>query len=78
MVKRLSADLMVPQLMRLLRFHGGLTVESIRVYTSLGRASIRTVLDSMIRYGLLNKVDGKPVIYELSENSKYWLGWNSF
>ncbi len=73
MIKRISIDLMIPQLMKLVRFHGKLTVDGIRRYTNYGKASINSALTSMIKNGLIKK-EGRE--YELTKDSEHWLGWN--
>ena len=69
-------DLMVPKLMHLLRFHGQMTIDEIRNYTGLGRASIREAVTSLVKNGLIKKQGSRPMFFQLSDNSKYWLGWN--
>ncbi len=75
MLVKISAEMMMPKLMKLMRFHGKLSLEEIRRYTNYGKASLNSVLNSMTKHGLLVK-KGKE--YELSKNSKHWLGWKSF
>ncbi len=75
MFRKLDVNTAVPELMKLMRFHGKLNARQIRDYTNYGKASLNFVLNSMTKHGLLVK-KGKE--YELSKNSKHWLGWKSF
>lgn len=66
----------MPKLMYLLKFRGRMSIDTIHYLTGFGKATIRSTLSSMIKNGLIEKVKGARIMYDLSDNSKYWLGWN--
>ena len=71
----MKTDEMIPVLMHLVRFHGKVSVRDIRSYTNYGKESIRYALNDMMKNKLIKKCTDDPSIFQLTKNSKYWLGW---
>ncbi len=66
---------MIPVVMRVVRFHGRISLSGIRYHTGFGSASLRVVVNNLINNGLLKR-DGD--YFELTPESEHWLGWKSF
>jgi len=67
-----NTDIIVPQLMKLLKFHEGATLEQIRRYTMQGKIILKSALDNLIKTGLVAKKEER---YILTDESRFWLGW---
>ncbi len=75
----MSVQEIIPKIIKFMKFYGQkATIDVIHSYTGFGKATIRTALDIMHKNGLIKKENKRPTLFQLSENSKYWPGWNKF
>ena len=62
----MSVHELIPKLMKFMRFHGKVTIDTIHNYTGYGKATIRSALDIMHKSGLVRKENKRPTIFSLN------------